>query len=432
MEATSVGLTRPTVLQLLLRTSFFLRVLVGELWSVCLGLFRPPGIPTPDPLSRLVRGICEQYGGALPKVGQILSTRADILPARLCAALSGLQDDICPIEPAVVRGLLRREFPHQCFRELDFSPVASATVAQVHWAVPAHLHNPVALKVLRPEVERDIRTDTAIAQLFCPLLSAFPKLQGIPIREALTDAQALLVRQCNVESEGANLGRLREAFSDWPTILVPKVHSDLCTQNVLCMDFIAGMRKLTDPTLPAEEARDLLVLGLRALYRMIFELGFIHCDLHPGNLMVAPDGRLVLLDAGLMVDIDDGTRIAFAQFFASVALRNGYRAATIVRNTAAHLPDNFDTDAFDQAIADWVMDAGGLTARDFQIAAFVGGLFAIQRRFGVRGTSRFTMMILALLVYEGTAKQLHPDLDFQAAALPFVLASFRHKHPTAI
>jgi ubiquinone biosynthesis protein len=435
MKAASVSSTRPTVLALLRRAASLFSAFLAESCSLPLVVFRElfhtPGAPRVDPIARLLRGICERSGGALPKVGQILSTRADLFPTGLCTTLSGLQDDIRPIEPAILRELLSREYPNQCFRYIDLSPVASATVAQVHRAVPVNGHHPVALKVLRPGIERDIRTDTAIAGLFCPVLSIFLKLRGIPMREAVADAQVLLVRQCNVMAERANLVRLKEAFHDWPKVLVPQVHPHLCTHNVLCMDFVPGMRKLTDPTLSKVESKELLVLGLRALYRMIFELGFVHCDLHPGNLMVAPDGRLVLLDAGLIADIDDDTRMAFAQFFAAVALRNGYRAAKIVRETAAHLPDGLDVSAFDIAIADWVTKVGGLTAREFQIIDFVGGLFAIQRRFDVRGTSRFTMMILALLVYEGTAKQVHPDLDFQATALPFVLASFRQKGAVA-
>jgi ubiquinone biosynthesis protein len=204
---------------------------------------------------------------------------------------------------------------------------------------------------------------------------------------------------------------------------VPLLHEELCTPEILVMEFIPGLRKLSDPALPEHVARKALTVGVRALYTMIFKEGFIHCDMHPGNVLVAPDGRLVILDAGFMVQLDDSTRRSFAKFFLSIAFRNGSTAARIVRETAQYLPPNLDVKAFDDDITNLIERVGGLQARDFQVVGFVGELFAIQHKHGIYGTNQFTLTILSLLVFEGVAKQRFPDLNFQQESVPFVMAA---------
>jgi ubiquinone biosynthesis protein len=119
--------------------------------------------------------------------------------------------------------------------------------------------------------------------------------------------------------------------------------------------------------------------------------------------------------------LDDYTRRSFAEFFAAIALRNGYKAAEIVRETAIRLPKHLDCLSFDRDIAELINRVGGLSAREFEVAGFIAELFDIQNKYGIYGTPRFTLIILALLVYEGVAKQRCPDLDFQKEAIPFVM-----------
>jgi ubiquinone biosynthesis protein len=248
-------------------------------------------------------------------------------------------------------------------------------------------------------------------------------MRSVPVKEAIAEISEILIGQTDFALEASNLERLAQLFEGSNSLLVPSILRDLCTRNILCMDYIAGMKKLTDPELPEHTAKEALIVGVRALYKMIFKAGFIHCDMHPGNMLVAPDGRLVILDAGFMVELDDSTRRSFAEFFLAIAFHDGRAAARIVRETATRLPSNLNVEAFDEDISDLIERVGGLKARDFQVAGFVGELFAIQRKHGIYGTSKFTPVILSLLVYEGVAKQRFPDLDFQQEAVPFVIAA---------
>jgi len=367
--------------------------------------------------------ICERLGGAFPKVGQILATRADLLPLDICEALSCLQDQVKALSPNITKRILDKDRLSQNIQDVDFTPIASATIAQVHRGIRCDDNREIALKVLRPTVHRTLKSDCQIIQFFGQFIARLPAMQSIPVKEALKEASDILIGQTDFAREASNLKRLHALFANSNNVIVPILHEDLCTSEILVMDFIPDLRKLSDPALPEQVARQALTTGVRALYSMIFKEGFIHCDMHPGNVLVALDGRLVILDAGFMTQLDDSTRRSFAKFFLSIAFRDGSTAARIVRETAQCLPPNLNIKAFDDDITSLIKRVGGLRARDFQVAGFVGELFAIQHKHCIYGTNQFTLTILSLLVFEGVAKQRFPDLNFQQEAVPFVMAA---------
>ena len=157
------------------------------------------------------------------------------------------------------------------------------------------------------------------------------------------------------------------------------------------------------------------------LFRMIFAEGFVHCDMHQGNLHLLADGRAVLVDFGFIAELRRTDRIKFAEFFLALAINNGIRCARITLEIARSVPEDFPYQQFEREVAELVDAVSGASARDFQVFRFVTGMFDVQRRFRVRGTTGFMMAILSLLVFEGIAKDVDPDLDFQREAMPFVL-----------
>jgi ubiquinone biosynthesis protein len=367
--------------------------------------------------------ICQRLGGAFPKVGQILATRADLLPLEICEALSCLQDQVKALNPNITKQILDKHTVLQNIRNVEMTPIASATIAQVHRGIRGDDRREIALKVLRPTVQKVLKSDCQIIQFCGQFIARLPAMQSIPVKEALKEASDILIAQTDFGCEASNLKRLHALFANNNDVIVPIIHEDLCTSEILVMEFIPNLRKLSDPGLPEEVVRQALTTGVRSLYSMIFKEGFIHCDMHPGNVLVTLDGRLVILDAGFMAQIDDSTRRSFAQFFLSIAFRNGSTAAEIVRETAQYLPPNLNVKAFDDDITSLIKRVGGLQARDFQVAGFVGELFAIQHKHGIYGTNQFTLTILSLLVFEGVAKQRFPNLNFQQEAVPFVMAA---------
>jgi ubiquinone biosynthesis protein len=152
---------------------------------------------------------------------------------------------------------------------------------------------------------------------------------------------------------------------------------------------------------------------------MVFNLGVVHCDMHPGNLFCRADGGIVLLDFGFVCELSDTDREAFTDFFFGFASGDGRRCARIVVDTALALPHSFDRPAFDEAMEKLIARHHALTAEAFEVAGFAVELFDTQRRFRVTGSTAFTMTIIAFLVLEGAVKTLHPKMDFQAKARRF-------------
>ncbi|HEX8159261.1 MAG TPA: AarF/UbiB family protein, partial [Solirubrobacteraceae bacterium] len=203
-------------------------------------------------------------------------------------------------------------------------------------------------------------------------------------------------------------------------VAIPALHPDLCGPTALVMDFVDG-RRFDDPGLDPELAHEAVAHTVRALYAMLFQHGLVHCDLHPGNVLLTGDGAVALLDFGYVARLTLAQQDAFAKLFVAMALDDAASATAVIVDTAAKLPANLDRAALQVELGRHVSQASGVTAEHFSIARFVAGLFAIQHRHGIVAAPDFAMSIMALMTLEGLILQLAPQLDFQREALPFVL-----------
>ena len=187
------------------------------------------------------------------------------------------------------------------------------------------------------------------------------------------------------------------------------------------MELVEACSPIDSSRLPPAKSSEIALRGLRGLYQMIFRDGFVHADLHPGNILVSPQGDLWMLDCGLATELTDTVREQFRQLFWSLAMGDGLHCASIVLETARKVPSSFDRKAFDASIEALVCRFSRQCVMSFEVAGFASGLFATQRRFGIRGSPAFTMTIYAVLVYDGILKDLAPALDFQRAAVESLL-----------
>ena len=363
----------------------------------------------------------EKLGPAFVKVGQILSTRSDLLGSEATVQLARLVDDLPPAPIDTLRAQFKAEFGaslDEVFAEFETEPVASASIACVHRArLPDG--RPAAVKLLRPGVADEIALDLRILRRAARVLGRIPPLQSVPVAEAVAELSECVLRQVDFEREAAAGDRLREALQWEPEVVIPEYVPELCGRTVLTMEFIEGLQagRRGDTSLNS------LLAALNALYRMIFVEGVVHCDLHGGNLHFLPGGRVAIIDFGFVADMPDQARLRFAEFFYALASGDSQQAADITLEMAAAIPARLDRQAFTADVASVVEDASGRRARDFLVTDFAGRMFDVQRRHGVHGTTAFVMAIVSLIVFEGMVREMAPDLDFQERAKPFILRS---------
>lgn len=380
---------------------------------------RPVERGWPEEFARIV----ERLGPAFIKFAQIASTREDVLPPRACGALKRLHDAVEPMNDDEVRRALTEHFGPDwpdTLRDFRLEPLGSGSIACVY---PARLADgtPVAVKLRRPDLTDVMRRDVAILCTVFELAGRLPGLRGAPLSGMARAVGASVLHQLDLGAEAENLALLCEDLSTLEFIDVPEPVKELCGDSCVVMSFVPGVRERVDVTeLSPERRRTLAEQTLRAVFEMLFCTGLVHCDLHPGNLRLAPTGSVVLLDAGFVYRTPEIVRENLALFFLNLGFRNGPRCADAVLASAGQVDGHSDIDAFTEDMTRLVNRFGGTTAKDFDLIAFSTELFASQRRNGIYASSEFVFPLLALLMVEETVRRLDPDVDFQAIARPIV------------
>ncbi len=367
--------------------------------------------------------LLQRLGPAFVKVGQLVGTRRDLLPPVLVTELAPLQEAVRPLRPAQARRAFRREFGADLgstFRHVDYAAVASGSIACVYRAT-LPCGRPVAVKLRRPGIARRMAADLTLIRAVARLAGRLPALRGIPVAAMVDRVCAAVHAQVDLEREGANLTQLGKHLAMVPAAVVPAVHPDVSSTGCLVMDFVPDLHldALGDSgrlvrTRLAHSALDII-------FEMLFVNGFVHCDLHPGNLYLHPDGRVTVLDAGFCVWLNEDTRWNFTQFFFNVGRGNGRRCAEVVIASAIGRRADADTERFTAGVVDLVRRTSRVPARDFSLVAFTGELFDLQRACGLYASPDFVFPLVSIMAVEGTLRDLDPGIDFQAAAMPALL-----------
>lgn len=370
---------------------------------------------------RIVRQV-ERLGPTYIKFGQILGTRRDVLPITLCEELGRLHADVRPLEPGVARQALIEAYGPEMdllFAQIDLEAVSSGSIASVYRALLPN-GEAVALKLRRPGIRRRMLLDLAALTALIGFAGRVPPFRGAPTAELAGYIADAVLRQLDFDVERENLTRLRKNFSAADEVWIPRTMPELSRPNCVVMEFIPGLVHGPVAQLTPERRAKLAARTLQAVYQMLFLDGFVHCDLHPGNVyFVGP--RVVVLDAGFSVQLPPTVRRQFADFFLGMALGRGRRCGEIVAESSLGAAPDADIETFVAAVADLVIRNSGVPAKEFRLLNFGTQLFALQRDHGLYAASEFVFPLMSLLVIEGTIRELDPDVDFQAVARPLLL-----------
>lgn len=370
-------------------------------------------------LGLLIRRVALRLGPVTVKLAQMASYRRDLIPEEVLAPLSTLQDDVHYDEKLNPRQLLRAALaapPDHHFHAVDETPLATGSIAVVFRAAAKTPPAPVAIKVVRPGTETAINRDISALRLLAGLAGRMATLRGIPVVETFEQIAAVVVRQSDMRVEGRNNDRLSAILEPVAGVVVPRIRTDLTRKNLLVMELFDGWKKIDDPSIPAEQFRKAADSLLHALFRMVFTHGFIHCDLHPGNVLVSPEGRVALIDAGLVAELDEFERRRFRNFFFAFAQGDSQACARIILEIASGRPEDLDERAYRDDIRALIKTHHGKSAGEFLIAGFVFQIFSLQQRYRLYGTPGFVNAIWALAMFEGLVRRRYPDLDFQGEA----------------
>ncbi len=381
---------------------------------------------SPDALARavgagLVRA-CTDLGATFIKIGQIASTRGDILPRPLALELARLQDQVPPFAFAEVRRTIEADLGRpleELFGDFEAQPLAAASVAQVHRAVWRQSGEPVAIKVRRPDILAKIRLDRSILLATARVLERLiPSVRLLSLEDAIRNFCAAVEEQIHLTNEAEHNRRFAANFADDEDIHFPRLIDEACSDSVLTMELIDGIR---ETELEASNVDPLAVAraGLRCVCRMIFSHGFVHADLHPGNMRFFAPHRVVLLDLGLVGSLLDEDRLSLAQTLYSFATGDGKTVARLFYDNAPHKATR-DYAAYEREIVEMVSALQQRGLGNLQVSLEIGRIFDILRRHHIRARSHMTMVNLALMTAEGLGKRLAPQLSLTDEALPYL------------
>jgi ubiquinone biosynthesis protein len=371
---------------------------------------------------RALVALCHRVGATFIKVGQIASTRADLLPPELTEELATLRDRVPPFPFEAARGVIERSLGRPLdavFASFERVPVAAASVAQVHRAVLARGGAAVAVKVRRPDIAEKVALDRQVllaAARFAERLA--PSLRLVSLTEAVETFCAAVEHQIDLTNEAAHNRRFRANFRDETELHFPALHEDACSDEVLTMEFVDALR---EDALFAEgvDVARVVRTGMRCVSRMIFSHGFVHADLHPGNMRFERDGHVVLFDLGLVGELSDADRLTNARLLFAFATGDGRTVARLFHESAPHTATE-DYAGYEQEICAFVERLRVQGLGNVQLALEIGRIFDILRRHRIQARAHMTMVNLALATAEGLGKRLAPDLSLAQEALPYL------------
>ena len=380
------------------------------------------------PRGQRLREALERLGPIFVKFGQVLSTRRDLLPPDIADELAALQDRVPPFPSAVAVATIERAFGRkieQVFASFEHTPVASASIAQVHFATLKDGRE-VAVKVLRPNMLPVIDKDLGLMRVMAgwvERLSADGK--RLKPREVVAEFDKYLHDELDLVREAANAAQLRRNMQDVGLVLIPEMYWDYCRPEVMVMERMKGV-----PISRIEELRargvDIPRLardGVTIFFTQVFRDGFFHADMHPGNIQVSVEpasfGRYISLDFGIVGTLTEYDKEYLAQNF-SAFFRRDYKRVAELHIESGWVPRDTRVDELESAIRAVCEPYFDRPLKEISLGMVLMRLFQTSRRFNVEIQPQLVLLQKTLLNIEGLGRELDPELDLWSTAKPFL------------
>jgi ubiquinone biosynthesis protein len=386
-------------------------------------------LPAPQaPRGERLRQALEELGPVFVKFGQLLSTRPDLIPADICRELDQLQDNVPPFEPTKFTAIVEQALGQpvdQLFKSFDTTPLASASIAQVHAAVLDDGRE-VIVKAVRPDIKTTIEQDCSLmlslAQLVEKYLADGKRLRPV---EVARDYRTTIIDELNLQREAGNTALLRRNFEDSVLLYIPEIYWPYTNEDVLVMERIYATPVTDVETLQAA-GTDFKVLaerGVEIFFTQVFEHNFFHADMHPGNIFVdAHRPRLpkyVAIDCAIVGSLSTEDQYYLARNLLAI-FRRDYRQVAELHILAGWVKPDAPLHEVESAVRTVCEPIFQRPLKDISCGQLLVSLFQMARRFDAEVQPSLILLQKTLLNIEGLGRQLYPDLDLWATAHPFL------------
>jgi ubiquinone biosynthesis protein len=388
--------------------------------------------------SHNLRIALENLGPVWIKLGQMLSTRKDLLSEKLSAELTKLQDQVTPFDTSVVTETICQQLKindiSEVFCQFDNLPIATASMAQVHGA---QLQLPeqsdpinVIIKVIRPNIEQQIKSDVSLMLLFAALIGKTKEGHRFRAIEVVQEYEKTILNELDLNLEASNGIRLRDNFINSDDLYIPQIYPDLSTTKILVMERIYGI-PVSDTNALIAQGSDLKKLaerGVRVFFTQVFRDSFFHADMHPGNIFIEQQNlndskysnpKYIGIDFGIMGTLNEQDKRYLAENFVAFFNRNYLRVAQL-HVQSGWVPSHINVEEFEIAIRAVCDPIFNKPLDEISFAQVLIGLFDTARQFEMQVQPQLVLLQKTLLYVEGLGRQLYPQLDLWQTAKPFL------------
>jgi ubiquinone biosynthesis protein len=372
----------------------------------------------------------ESLGPVFVKFGQMLSTRRDLLSPDMADQLAVLQDRVTPFDATLASERIKQALGltdlQELFSEFEMTPLASASIAQVHGARLKADNAEVVVKVTRPDIERTIKADIRLMMTVAGLLQKWlPDGRRLRPVEVVNEYRKTILDELDLFKEAANGMQLARNFKDSPALYVPHIYSEHCRESVLVMERIDGIPISNIDALQAQETNFKLLAerGVELFFTQVFRDSFFHADMHPGNILVSRvdphSPQYIAIDFGIVGTLNSSDKRYLAENILAFFNRD-YRKVAQLHVDSGWVPADTNVDAFDAAIRTVCEPIFQKKLADISFGQVLMQLFNVARQFNMQVQPQLVLLQKTLLYVEGLGRQLYPDLDLWETAKPFL------------